>query len=492
MANAYTVRLYAVYSTYWRRAKGAAARHSDDFDLSERFRSFYLQFKRQIPELLVQRVFHLDREEIGFRWQAGAQPPALPAAIDGVIRAEVVLFSLPFPADQVVAAVVLDFATPDLNGNANQMHRILAACADSELYLHDKRITDIINELAQAAQAEPERPSNPRERLEETPQERHTLAFIQNLDGVEPPSEEIIAGLLYGIQPPYRPEFTKLERPDSLNQEDGTFAAVTPTASFFYGQPDIVETSVMLTTVQAVGTASRFQRIWRDAYFEVQRFQSEKQAKVAGKQGREDLELLADEIGNLELDLAFSVETAADLGLGRTTSRIDDFHEDLYQVMQIKTRARAVSQMFVRLGSSIRSELTAIESREQQDENDRRVRGALMLGFLSFFLAPIGLILGFFGANAAEVKENASMFDIRRYWLVYVLAALLMLVSAMFALTFDQPTLMRNVKRLRRHLRDRRPDGGTRRGAAAAGPDTSRVRPGRRPGGGVGRAGGTR
>lgn len=452
MASAYQLRLYAVYSTYWRRSKTAVTRPdefnlSERFKMSDRFRSFYLQFKGQIPELLAQRVFNLSQETVLFRRQGHLVP------MEGLTSAEVVLFSLPFPADQIVATVVLSIGTPDLNDDSRHMRDILAACTESEIQVAGRSINDIVNDLATAAQADKEIPSDPEERLEDVPQERHTLAFIADLAGVAPPTVQTVAGLLYGVQPPYRREFTKLQRPGSLNLEAGTFAAVSPTASFFYGfhgPLEIIETSVLLTTVQAVGTASRFQRIWRDAYFQVRRFQAEKQAKVAGKQGREDLEQLADEIGNLELDLAFSVETAADLGLGSTTSRIDDFHEDLYQVMQIKTRANAVSQMFVRLGSSIRSELTAIESREQQEENDRRIRGALMLGFLSFVLAPTSLILGFFGANAVEVNEKASMFDIRRYWLVYALAALLMVVSAVFAVTFDQRTLKKILRRSRK------------------------------------------
>jgi hypothetical protein len=261
-----------------------------------------------------------------------------------------------------------------------------------------------------------------------------------------------VAGILYGIQPPYRPEFTRVEEPESLNREDGKYAAVSETSSFFYGHPHVVENSVFLTTVQAVGTAARFQRIWRDAYYQVQHFQEKGQAKQAGKQTREGLKVLADEMGNLELDLAFSVETAADLGLGSTNSRIEDLYEDLYEVMQIKTRAATVSQMFARLSGSIKSELTAIESQEKQVEDDRRFRGALTLGILSFFLAPLGLVLGFFGMNARQVDATDSMFDFRRYWVIYALALVLMIVPAIFALTFNPAALGRSLRHLRRRL----------------------------------------
>ncbi len=437
------VRLYSVHSTYWRRSTHTQ-RISGDFDLSERFRSFYQSFQDQLPELLNQRKFDVSRVILKIDAQQ---------EIDGIEGAELVVFSLPFPANQIVAALVLDLQTPDLNADSTDLRRILKGCTDSKIMIEDQTVGQLIDALANEVHAEKENPADPQERLTHAPQERHCLVFIEDLRDIDPPTDAVIAGILYGIQPPYRPEFTRLERPESLNQETGTYAAVSQTSSFFYGHPGEVENSVFLTTVQAVGTAARFQRIWRDAYFQVHRFQSSKQAKHSGQQVRKDLELLADEMGNLELDLAFSVETAADLGLGSTTSRIDNFHDDLYQVMQIKTRASTVSQMFVRLSSSIQSELTAIESREKEIEEDRKLRGALVLGALSFLLAPLGVIFGFFGMSAREVDSSDTMFDFKRYWSVYALAIALMIIAAGFALTFDPDALARKFRIRRRRRR---------------------------------------
>jgi hypothetical protein len=186
-----------------------------------------------------------------------------------------------------------------------------------------------------------------------------------------------------------------------------------------------------------VGTASRFQQIWQEAYRQVRRFQVDKQAKVAGKQERKDLETLADEMGNLELDLAFSVETAADLGLRIPSSQIDSFHEDLYEVMQIRTRANTVSQMFIRLGGSIRSELTAIESRETQKEEARRIRSALAFGALSFIVVPISFVIGFFGINARQIHQDQSMWNWHYYHWAYAAAVALALVPLLvFAIMY--------------------------------------------------------
>jgi hypothetical protein len=447
--TAYKLRLYCVYSTHWRRTAKTVGQASADFELSDRFRSFYLEFKTQLPELLNQRVF--GDHEVAFR------ASTLGKHVDRHISAaaEIVLFSLPFPANQIVASLVLDVPMPDLNVDSDDLRQILEACTNGELdvTIRDKRLPDLVDELIAEVNGEREKPADPKEKP--GPRERHVLVFVTDLNGSPAPQHETVAGILYGIQPPYRPEFTNLQRPPSLNQEEGSYSAVSQSSSFFYGQSIEVENSAFLTTVQAVGTAARFQRIWQDAYYQVQKFQSSgRQAKEAGLQDRKGLEILADEMGNLELDLAFSVETAADLGLGSTTSRIDDFHDSLYQVMHIKTRASTVSQMFVRLGSSIRSELTAIESREKEIEDDRRFRGAVTLGILSFVLAPAALVLAFFGINARQIKPNDTMFDWHHYWGIYVLAGLVMIVPVFFALSFDRDALNRFIGGL--HLRRKR------------------------------------
>jgi hypothetical protein len=268
--------------------------------MSDRFRSFYLEFKSQLPELLNQQVFddcRLRASAAGFGERS----------VDVRATAELVLFSLPFPADQIVAALVIDLALPDLNDDSSSLRIILEACTSTDLTvtIDGRRLSGLVDGLVAADVGEQEVPADPDEQPGDAPRERHALVFITDLEGARAPADEAIAGILYRIQPPYRPEFTNLQRPVSLNQEEGRYAAVSQSSSFFYGHPSEVENSVFLTTVQAVGTAARFQRIWRDAYYQVRQFQSSgKQAKKAGEQGRKGLETLADEMGNLELDLA--------------------------------------------------------------------------------------------------------------------------------------------------------------------------------------------
>jgi hypothetical protein len=137
------------------------------------------------------------------------------------------------------------------------------------------------------------------------------------------------------------------------------------------------------------------------------------------------------------------VETAADLGLRIFSSQIDTFHEDLYQAMQIRTRANTVSQMFIRLGGSIRSELTAIESRESQKEEARRVRSAVAFGALSFVIAPVGFVLGFFGINASQVHQSVSMWNLHYYGWAYATAGVLALIPPLVLMFLNGAVAMR-------------------------------------------------
>jgi hypothetical protein len=170
----------------------------------------------------------------------------------------------------------------------------------------------------------------------------------------------MIKVILYRVEPPNRPEFMEYRKPSGLNEIDRTLCAVTPYVSLLYGQQSYVENSVFLTVVQAVGTAARFRQIWHKAHGQVREFRRSGQEEEPGTQRRGGLEFLADDLGNLELDLSFSVDASADLGLLIPALRIESFHKELYAAMELRERAETVSRMFIRLDASIRSELTAI------------------------------------------------------------------------------------------------------------------------------------
>jgi hypothetical protein len=434
--NAYSVQIVTIYATHWRYSGKSVPDASADLDLGERLLDFYKLFSDQLPHVINHRR-RLPAQSIRF-----VLPDGTDRHIDGMTSAEILIFALPFPADQVVASLRVEIDSPDINEDSSLVTDVLELCANTRFTIEGANLATYIDKLV----PERVRPDTVVKHDIATdgqlPLERHQLVLIGDLGGAAPPEAHVVTQILYQINPPYRSEFTVLKRPDGLNREERAYCAVSPAISFLYGHPDDVENSVFLTAVQAIGTASRFQQIWQDAYQRVRDFQVHKQAKETGKQQRKDLEVLADEMGNLELDLAFSVETAADLGLRIPSSRIEDFHEDLYEVMQIRTRAHSVSQMFVRLGGSIRSELTAIESRERQEEEERRLRGAVAFGALSFVIAPISFIIGFFGINTSQIHGTSSMWNWRYYHWAYIAAIVLALIPIVVFIGLYGKTLL--------------------------------------------------
>jgi hypothetical protein len=197
--------------------------------------------------------------------------------------------------------------------------------------------------------------------------------------------------------------------------------------SLLYGHQDYIENSVFLTAVQAVGTTARFRQIWHRAHGQVRDFRYTVQNPEVGKQRRADMEFLVDELGNLELDLSFSVETSADLGLLIPSLRLESFHKELYEAMELRERAETVSRMFSRLDASIRSELTAIEIRERQADEVKRLRRDAAISVLSFIAVPVGFLVAFFGINSTQVNSSWSIFNFHHYLFVYLTAVFLAL-----------------------------------------------------------------
>src|SRR5689334_19700139 len=219
MAAGYAMQIASVYGTHWRRSTNSVGMPAFDFDLWRRTGRFDPFIEDQLPQVLEHR--QLAPDDIGF--------PRLPPTADRppVTAAEVFIFSLPFPADQVVAALRLDFDSPDLNEDASLTKQILGCCTEAEVTIAGVELPAYIDALATEAKAEKQLPPGPRGQSSGLPLERHHLVLIRELNGTQPPGDGVIMPILYGIEPPYRPEFVTLRRPEGLNREEDAFGAVS-------------------------------------------------------------------------------------------------------------------------------------------------------------------------------------------------------------------------------------------------------------------------
>lgn len=398
-SHEYSVRVISIYATKWRH-KGIASEHTQpDLELG-RLSEFYVFFKDQLP-----RSLHHDQIDTG-RVAFRDPIPGLVLNTSGVW-----LFAL--PSDQVVAAITLDFPSPYLTTDASLVAAVLERCTYASITIDDGLFSAFIARLAEGKGAT--------EITTETAPllpERHQIVFAPRGPQYVLPGKTVIRQILYRHDPPYREEFTGYQNPAELNQSP-RLGAITPYVSFLYGHERFVEDSVFLSTVQAVGTASRFRQIWRDAHRDVSEFRIKFQQQETGKQQRWEMERLVDRLGNLEFDLTFSVEFPL--------MRIESFRSALYQALDLPAQTSALSQMFTQLGGSIRSEITAIDIRERQEEERKQRQNAVAASVLSSIGVPIGFLVAFFGINAKQVQGDRSIFD-HHYLMAYGFAALLALV----------------------------------------------------------------
>jgi hypothetical protein len=450
------VRVISIYATRWRWT-GAPDPRLPHLQLGQ-LEEFYGLFHEQLPQ-----VIHRSSNPaatIAFaptasdpRRQSVTARPRNPED-EGVTinRAHSWLFVL--PSDQVVAALDFNVRIKFFQAGLSPLVKLLEQCAYARLVVDNSPLEEHITTLARKVGAT-EIDTN-----EILPPERHQIVFVERAEDIQL-DDEMVKNILYRVEPPNRPEFMEYRKPSGLNQLDRTLCAVTPYVSLLYGQQAYVENSVFLTVVQAVGTAARFRQIWHKAHSRVRKFRNDDQEKRLGAQRRGDLEFLADELGNLQLDLSFSVETSADLGLLIPALRIESFHKELYAAMELRERAKTASRMFVRLDASIRSELIAIDIRERQQQEGRRLRWGAAITVLSLLAVPIGFLGAYFGINAREVKSDWSIFDMDHYEFAYVAAGCLALIPLISFLALNGRAWLTNWREKRRREKQLRALSGS-------------------------------
>ncbi|MFE7313128.1 hypothetical protein ACFU7T_08465 [Streptomyces sp. NPDC057555] len=263
--------------------------------------------------------------------------------------------------------------------------------------------------------------------------ERHQLVFRSVDTPDQAPDDDIVQRVIYRTDLPYRAEHSSIRYPAELNRRPTTVGALGPYVSLICGHQDYIENCVLLSAVQAVGSAARLREIRAVAYAYVHRFRHR-----AGEQGdahdrRTALEGISDGLSQLEVELSYSVEVGEEIGMLIPALRVESFHQELFAAIGVTHRAATIGQMLNRLGNAIAAELTSIESMEQRAADRRRVRTVVAVTFVTTVSGTLGLLFGFFGINASQVDQNRSMFDDHYAPIYAVIATILFCALAIFA-----------------------------------------------------------
>lgn len=399
-----TTRISYIYATPWHLPDehGLSLRAPTDELRLGRVGSFYKISTDQLPKVLYSGP--LDPTKLVFKRFEGNRR--------SLAAARLWLFAT--PSRQIVAAFTLD-----TNLNIEGVIDLLEDCYYLDIHLDQSTLESHIRELVSQFEVSQEAGS-------ELLPERHQLAFGAKLP--ERNCDDVVQRIIYRKDLPYRKEFSSIKYPGELNRRPGNTVAIGPYVSAICGHQNDVENCALLSAVQAVASATRLREIRQAAYEAVASFRHIEQATMTITSRRRTLEELADKLTHLELELSHSVETTADIGLLVPSLRVESYHVALFDAMNLSHRADIAARMLERLDRAINSGLTAVQSIERRNDDERRLRWAVAVGFVSTIAIPLTLVLAYFGINSKEVTPNRSMFDVH-YLGAYITIALILVAA---------------------------------------------------------------
>jgi len=400
------IRITNLYATPWHSAAGADRGDLPGYLNLGRLERYYLLSADQLPRVLQRE--ELDCATLTFRrWPHHGR----------VTGARLWLFRL--PSGQVVAALSVD-ARCELIDTIE----LLEDCYYGEVLIGGRPVEEHAHALAARLGADG---SSDRCFLSE----RHQIVFDH--EPAPDDCEDLVQKLVYRIDLPYRKEYSAIRYPAELNRRPGWLTAVGPYVSVFCGYQGYIENAVFASAVHGVAAAAQLRAIRHAAYADVRLFRKLEGDPGSTQARRRTLETIADQLGDLELELSYSVEASADLGLLVPSLRAESFHHSLYESMDLAARAVTAGRMLARLGSAIGAELTAIESIERRADDNRRVRYAVAVGLVSAVAIPGSLILAYLGINASQVDARQSMFS-HHYLGMYVTVGAVIVLGAAVSL----------------------------------------------------------
>ena len=403
-----TIRIAGIYATPWHLPGGAGNGDLPGHLRLWRFERHYRLSADQLPAVLHQEA--LDASTLRFaRWQHAAT----------LTGARAWLFAL--PSGQVLAAFSLEVRCELI-----EIIDLLEDCYFADVHVGEATITEHARTMATQLGAVTTAG-------DDFLPERHEIVFDESPAADVADGEDLVQRLVYRADQPYRREYSAIRYPAELNRRPGWLAAVGPYVSVICGHPDFIENSIFVSAVQAVAAAAQLRAIRQAAHANVRQFRNFEAADGSTQARRLTLERIADQLGDLELELSYSVEATADLGLLVPSLRAESFHNALYESMGLAAKASTAGRMLQRLAAAIAAELTAIESAERRADDNRRLRYAVAIGFVSAVAVPIGLIFAFLSTSTPQVNKAWSMFS-HHYLGMYLAVVAIIVVGGLLAL----------------------------------------------------------
>jgi hypothetical protein len=263
--------------------------------------------------------------------------------------------------------------------------------------------------------------------------DRHQLLFIGATEGQSLSTEDSIQRLVYRADLPYVKEHSEILYPGELNRRPDARCALSPFVSVFIGQQDYIENMAWMSAAMITGANARLRHISKDATLALRSFRdtSESQNFQIARRRSADLSY---QLSELQLDLSFSVEALADVGLLVPSLRVQAYHRSLAEATGMNRRTGVVAQMLTRLESAVKAMEVSLAARQREEDDIRRLRWSVPVAVLTAIAVPSGILFGYFGANVAEVDPGVSLFDFAEHSFIYLTLLAVVLAGASSAL----------------------------------------------------------
>jgi hypothetical protein len=398
-----TVRVVAIYGTSWSVPEsGRLTPVADQLDIAG-----FADASRgvQLPTVL---------------GQASHEPSSLrtPRGKAGERSLGVTTWLFALPSGRLVAALALDVV-----GTAEDLRPLLADLVDGDAEVGGQTLAEAFAMSGHGSGG--------------LAPERHVIASFSEPNGLGL-DREGVRSLLYPASQVNGSAELLVHRPAELAADGAVW--LSPHVTVATGQPTGLGNALVLSAVVAVGAATRLREVRAAAYDAVGSYRAAAGELRSTHGSRRFLETITNRIGDLEAELAFSVDAATDPGAVFPYRPVESYHRTLVRVLDLSGRALAVGRMLSRLAQGVAAELVAVASAEWRLEDRRRALWNVAVWVLALIGIPAAIAIAYAGREGGYTDEG----DVRAYVIAGAVALVLLVAYAVIASTIRRRTRARD------------------------------------------------
>lgn len=245
---------------------------------------------------------------------------------------------------------------------------------------------------------------------------RRLLRHNQDVGVVSP---DVVAVVFRGTVPASRGAALDIRRPAALNNPGETMVAHGRGVSLIVGWAEPVENAFAAAAAVLVNAAGVVRRT-RLQSLEALRV-NEAAAAASVPEIRGLITDLSDRLDQLRLDISFGIAAYADTILIPELV-VESYHSSLRNVASLAESLGNTSRIVEHVAAVIQSRHAALEAAVQEYLERRDKVFAAVIAIGSLLALPPALLLAYFGVNSTDVNPNFSIFDLRHYGAVYLVA----------------------------------------------------------------------